>query len=512
MNKPFSRKIETNGFKDLSLLDNYIQKCLDLYKTVNPLKEYYEISGKYSKYIINNKSIIPDLVIYNSKFNKNDCFYDYYGSSYNAFPRVKFILNPKKSKIQNIKKEEIKEVKNEEIIEEKNLKDELKKDEIIENQNDNKKANSNESNDEKTKEEKNNEEEKEEINDEEEDLTNPTQFLTQMQINQEKLTKDQNNINEMTKEIKEENKQEEENVDIKIEEKKKEIEQEEKKQMSKKNIILNPNSKNIIVEEGIESLTFIENKKPKNENNTLSNLSTTISDNNNNNNNNNNDNNNNNNNVNNNNNNNNNIVNNENNNEKPKIQMLPPQMNIPIMSPLMYMQNPLMSNSNLSVPFNYNIMNQINYMNFHNEDDEDEDNDPMLNNFNDDFTKYNPNIFLEKPALIVKKNLFDKNWILMRNNKVVSNYNSEQLLYYLASQIRLGNKFENMNICDYQTEIVFMPSHLFDILRNTVPKLKKNYLQQKMMEFNLNKQQMFMMNNQMLMNNKYSKFNSGNNK
>ena len=66
----------------------------------------------------------------------------------------------------------------------------------------------------------------------------------------------------------------------------------------------------------------------------------------------------------------------------------------------------------------------------------------------------------------------------MRNNKVVFNFNSEELFYYLGEQIRYGNKFENISICDFQTDLFFIPSNLFDILRNTVPKLKKMYLQQ----------------------------------
>ena len=106
MKKPFMRRRELKGFKDFKTLDNYIQNCLDLYKIMSPLQEYYDIAGKYSKYIISNKSTIPDLVIYNTKFNKNDCFYDYYGKNYNDFPRVKFILNSKSSKNKIKKKKE----------------------------------------------------------------------------------------------------------------------------------------------------------------------------------------------------------------------------------------------------------------------------------------------------------------------------------------------------------------------------------------------------------------------
>ncbi len=75
--------------------DDFIQKCLDLYEIVPPLQEYFAIAGKYAKYLLTNKNTIPDLVIYNSKFNINYCFFDYHGRGYNKFPRVKFILNSK---------------------------------------------------------------------------------------------------------------------------------------------------------------------------------------------------------------------------------------------------------------------------------------------------------------------------------------------------------------------------------------------------------------------------------
>ena len=551
MNKPFMRRRELKGFKDYKALDNYIQNCLDSYKIMSPLQEYYDISGKYAKYIISNKSTVPDLVIYNSKFNKNDCFYDYYGKNYNVFPRVTFVLNSKTSKNKIKKKKEdinfspkdkTKIVKNDEKENDENKKEinaenknEIKeenkdKKEEIKNENEenknemnkeeikNKNENENEEikNDFEEKQEKEkeeiktenekvkkeeeeksnedkeelNEDEKDDMNDEDDDLTNPTQFFAQIQSNKEKLTKEpsNNNINEIDEEEELKKESEKNTLMIKKEEikeiEKKEELKEEKKQTPKKNILINPKTQNNIIEAETESLTFIETKKPKNENSQNQNNQNFQNLNQQNNNN-----------------------NNNNQNDKPKIQMINPQMNIPMINPLMYMQNPFMTNPTLSVPFNYTMMNHMNYMNFQNDDDDEED-DPMLNNFNDDFSKYNPSIFLEKPALIVKKNLFDKNWILMRNNKVVFNFNSEELFYYLGEQIRYGNKFENISICDFQTDLFFMPSNLFDILRNTVPKLKKLYLQQKMMEYNLNKNQMFMMNNQMMMNNN-SKFNSG---
>ncbi len=528
------RKFENKGFKNYSFLDNFIQKCLDCYSIVNPNQEYYDITGKYSKYLISHKSTIPDLVIYNNTFNKNDCFYDYYGRNYNTFPRVKFNINIKsKNKIKVIKEENTNEnidKKVNENNEEKNNKEIIKEDkneiikedkkEIIkEEKNENDKINKEKINEEKKeiiKEEKNekdkinkekiNEEKKEvynddkkynEISDDEQDnyndeddddnLTNPTQFFAQIQSNKEKFIKEiSNNIfNESDEENKEilnsnienDNKENKENKYLENIEKEKNIK--EKKNIPNKNILINPKTKNNIIEAETESLTFIETKKSIIENKNINNNNSI---------------------------NNNKIINNNSNQNKKNIPMMP-QINIPIMHPFIYMQNPLF-NPNFTFPYNYSIMNQLNYMNFQ-YDDEEEDDDPMLNNFNDDYSKYNPSVFLEKPELIVKKNLFNKNWILIKNNKVFSNFNSEELLYYLGNQIRLGNKFENISICDYQTDSFFMPSNLFDILKNSVPKLKKKFFQHKMMEFNLNKNQLNRINNNNIMiNSNNSNFNS----
>lgn len=91
MKKGFIRKIENKGFKNFSLYDNFIQKCLDCY-TILIFQEYYDITGKYSKYLLSYKSNFPDLVIYSNIFNKNDCFYNYYERNYNTLPRVNLKL------------------------------------------------------------------------------------------------------------------------------------------------------------------------------------------------------------------------------------------------------------------------------------------------------------------------------------------------------------------------------------------------------------------------------------
>ncbi len=68
----------------------------------------------------------------------------------------------------------------------------------------------------------------------------------------------------------------------------------------------------------------------------------------------------------------------------------------------------------------------------------------------------------------------------MRGDKILGNYNSEQLLLFLTSQIQQGNKFENMSINDHTTDLHFKPNILYDTLRKYVPKLKKRYIKKVM--------------------------------
>ena len=83
----FKRKTYAKGFTNHKGLDEFIQTSLDKYHFVDPKEEMYEATGVYSKYIVSNKSAIPDLVIWNKKFNKNDCFYEATTKEYLAFPR-----------------------------------------------------------------------------------------------------------------------------------------------------------------------------------------------------------------------------------------------------------------------------------------------------------------------------------------------------------------------------------------------------------------------------------------
>ena len=91
----FKRKVSTQGFSDFQKFDDFIQNSLDKFKFVDPMPEMYEATGNDANFIISHKSTIPDLVIWNKTFNKNECFE---GADYNAdnpFPRFQFYLRVK---------------------------------------------------------------------------------------------------------------------------------------------------------------------------------------------------------------------------------------------------------------------------------------------------------------------------------------------------------------------------------------------------------------------------------
>ena len=87
--------------QDLKNLDDFIQKCLDNFKFVEPKKELYETTGIDKDLIISHKSTIPDLVIWNKSFNKNNCFIGANTYVQNEFPRYLFYIKIKKNKKKN---------------------------------------------------------------------------------------------------------------------------------------------------------------------------------------------------------------------------------------------------------------------------------------------------------------------------------------------------------------------------------------------------------------------------
>ena len=100
--------------KHLINLDNFIQQCLDKFKFIDPKQEFYDATGNEKDLIISHKSTIPDLVIWNKKFNKNECFEEGNTQKNNWFPRFQFYLRIKSNKPDKDKKKEKKNEKEKE--------------------------------------------------------------------------------------------------------------------------------------------------------------------------------------------------------------------------------------------------------------------------------------------------------------------------------------------------------------------------------------------------------------
>ena len=77
-------------------LDKFIQSCLNKFKFVEVKSDIYTKVGKDKNSIISHKSTIPDLVIWNKPFNKNECFCFHNNmkdlGEYNKYPRIPFYL------------------------------------------------------------------------------------------------------------------------------------------------------------------------------------------------------------------------------------------------------------------------------------------------------------------------------------------------------------------------------------------------------------------------------------
>ena len=106
---------------------------------------------------------------------------------------------------------------------------------------------------------------------------------------------------------------------------------------------------------------------------------------------------------------------------------------------------------------------------------EEDDDDPIMNDPNLNFSRINPSVFLENPALLVKKNFQQPNWFLMKDNKILGNYTSQDLFYLLGKKINKSEQFDNVFISDFQTDLVFQPKSLFEILKEKVPIFTRKY-------------------------------------
>ena len=576
----YKSKLHFTKFREL---DDFIQNSLDKFFFVEPWKKLYENTGIFSRYIISNKSTIPDLIIFNKTFNKNDCYEGADRNYFNKFPRMRFILRPRYKQFYNpcdtIGKDESFFIGNKNFNSEKrvsgknnNYKNQnnkymkpLKKyipegdfedgfilsklspDNIFEtnnNPNDNNNLNDRidlNKNEEKKEEKENKKNETIEFN-----LSNKIpekKIIPQSKVNEEQYddeeepeweNDDVNNyttritFQEIPKDLKEKAEKEidkREKVDVYNNKILQTLNVDNKIDNNDKNeteeILKFDENKNGNIFEQLESFLKSDEKKTENQNENFNNDFFDKYNNNSNNN------------IFNNNfsfNSNfnkskkkNNLMYNNNlnvNNINQNLQLQNLQLRYQIQQQqaqqaqlqlyflqqqqyLNYIQmqnlqnqikgfyipnnqrNPMI-NMNMNMNFSLNNNNNSNIegannnnnkINFNNEENEEED--PMMNDFTTDSKYYNPTVFLENPALIVKKNLIEKNWFLMRDGKILGNYNSEELLFLLDEKIKEGNSFNNISISDYQTDVVFQPKILYEILKEHVSKIKKKYLESK---------------------------------
>ncbi len=560
----YKSKVHFTKFREL---DDFIQNSLDKFFFVEPWKNLYENTEIFSRYIISNKSTIPDLIIFNKTFNKNDCFEGADRNYFNKFPRMRFILRPRYKKFYNpcdtIGKNESIFIGNKNFNREKRFSgknnnfnnqnnkymkplkkyipegdfedglilSKLSPDNIFETNNNNNlniNNNNNFKNEEKQKEEnlelnfskkipektiipksKTNEEQyddEEEPEWENDDVTNYTTRITFKEIPQDLKEKAEKEIDKREKvDVYNNNVLQTLNEDNKRDKK--------DKNEKDKTLKFEENESGNIFEQLENFLKLDENNTNENKN---ENFNNNFFDN-----------------YNNNTFNNNNLPFNNNYNKKRKnyfynnnlnvnninenLQLQNMQLRYQIQQQqtqqaqlqlyflqqqqylnyiqIQNLQNQMMNgfygnipnnnqinpmiNMNMNMNFSLNNNNNSKNIENKNNNDENEEEDPMMNDFTTDNKYYNPTVFLENPALIVKKNLFEKNWFLMKDGKILGNYNSEDLLFLLDKKIKEGNSFNNINISDYHTDVVFQPKILYEILKEHVPKIKKKYFESK---------------------------------
>ncbi len=560
----YKSKLHFTKFREL---DDFIQNSLDKFFFVEPWKNLYENTEIFSRYIISNKSTIPDLIIFNKTFNKNDCFEGADRNYFNKFPRMRFILRPRYKKFYNpcdtIGKNESIFIGNKNFNREKRFSgknnnfnnqnnkymkplkkyipegdfedglilSKLSPDNIFETNNNNNlniNNNNNFKNEEKQKEEnlelnfskkipektiipksKTNEEQyddEEEPEWENDDVTNYTTRITFKEIPQDLKEKAEKEIDKREKvDVYNNNVLQTLNEDNKRDKK--------DKNEKDKTLKFEENESGNIFEQLENFLKLDENNTNENKN---ENFNNNFFDN-----------------YNNNTFNNNNLPFNNNYNKKRKnyfynnnlnvnninenLQLQNMQLRYQIQQQqtqqaqlqlyflqqqqylnyiqIQNLQNQMMNgfygnipnnnqinpmiNMNMNMNFSLNNNNNSKNIENKNNNDENEEEDPMMNDFTTDNKYYNPTVFLENPALIVKKNLIEKNWFLMRDGKILGNYNSEELLFLLDEKIKEGNSFNNISISDYQTDVVFQPKILYEILKEHVSKIKQKYLESK---------------------------------
>ena len=409
-------------FDNHDKLDNFIQESLNKFKFTKSHPELLKNISSLSHLILNSKPTLPDLVIFSKPFNKNNCFYSYKNNNkYISFPRRKFFVNYSiKSKVNN--QEKVNLIKSSEKLLNQNS---------FKSMNKEKKSNSKISSFSKSFKEK------------------PYNFLSERnnygKNNKSKIRKiepfslslNNNDNNSNTKNL-------QKKLFIEVE-----IPSSPKKE--EKEISLNNENQN-------------QNNNDNKENN-----------------------------------------NKENNNEEKKYNLSPEQLseikkeiqyaqyqNLFLLQQQYYLQylkmqnlfndilnsrinndmKKILNNNYYNTYFNNNKNEEIKNENEKNLNKENDMNDPLMNDFTTDFKLYNPKVFLENPVLLVKNNLIERNWILMKENKIIINYNSDELLLFLDGRFKLGDQLIDYCIHDYQTDVVFQPLILYEILNEYLPKVK----------------------------------------
>ena len=89
-----------------------------------------------------------------------------------------------------------------------------------------------------------------------------------------------------------------------------------------------------------------------------------------------------------------------------------------------------------------------------------------INNVDNPNKYVNPADYLENPSLILKKNLTKKNWLVLnKDNSIIHNFNSEELLKFLEDKIKNDISLEEFTINDYDTDVVFPAKVIFENLK-----------------------------------------------
>jgi len=507
---------------DLEKFDNFIQSSIDKFYFVEPWKKLYDNTEPFSSKIISNKSTIPDLIIFNKTFNKNECFF-YSGNKKikNKFPRMRFILRPKEkffyNPIDTYDLNERKEILNYTV--EKLKLNELEKEKKSKDNKEFKYNDDNEKNifeqleqflynsDDEQKNKLNNNNNNNNINNNNnnniiinDNNKNNNNFINNNNINNNNNNNNNflfsnnnlihhnnnnNNINNNHKVIKN-------NIINSFNNAITNIPRNSMRKNSYTPILKNP----LAVNPQMIQRTFINNFHNNNNNIMLQNLQ-------------------------------------RNNNQNlalniqqmqlryqqqqmllkrymlQQIQMKKNQQNYLNYLKIKSLQNQyLLNKNNNNINNNINNNNNININNNVNNSNKNYNNNnnnifinsnSLTNNFNNNNNNNNlsnnpskiknflnkkeselmdPNIYLEDPVLLIKKNLFDKNWFVMKsNNEILGNFNSEELMYFLDQKKKEKKDIKNIIISDYQTDFNFPPESIYEILKNNVDNLKKEYFE-----------------------------------